>query len=311
MILKEFPDINWLKKQIETNFRNQRSWDNRPLPTPGWPSVILNVKTKASERLNVKGPFSIFMNVKGWSAIGVDKKRVRINENAYIVTNHGQYYDLLIDEPTATETLNIHFGEKFYMDALHTLNNKDEYLLDNPVGGNETHNLSIRTFFRDRNFDDLTRRLLNSYPSGALVKEEALFELFNHVFCQHQNDNKSIAALNTVKRGTREEILRRLLMARDYIHVFYQKPISLQELAHVSCLSKFHFLRLFKQAFCVSPYQYIKKIRLQCAINLIGKNKYTLDNIALMVGLENGSSLSRMIYQSLGVYPSGLFRDRK
>ena len=99
-------------------------------------------------------------------------------------------------------------------------------------------------------------------------------------------------------------------MARDYIHVFYQQPISLQELAGVSCLSRFHFLRLFKEAFYVSPYQYIKKIRIQHAIYLIGEKKHTLDDIAVMVGLKNGSSLSRMIYQSQGVYPTALLRDR-
>ncbi len=309
MILKEFPDISWLKKQIASGFQEQKSWDNRPLPDSGWPSVILNVKTRETERVNIKGPFSIFMNVKGWSAIGVDKKNIKINENAYVLTNPGQHYNLLIDEPTATETLNIHFGEKFYDEALHVLKNDDDFLLDNPFGQHLTFELPVKSFFRDHVFNHLINMVLSTASSGPLINDTALFALFKHVFEEFQEDNRKVESLKSLKKSTSEEIMKRLLIARDYIHVHYPLPISLQELSAISCLSRFHFLRLFKQAFGISPYQYIKKIRIQQALYLISKNQYTLEDIAAAVGLKNGSSLSRMIHQSQGVYPSRLFAN--
>ncbi|MDN5216255.1 AraC family transcriptional regulator [Fulvivirgaceae bacterium BMA12] len=309
MILKEFPDISWLKKQIASGFQDQKSWDNRPLPDSGWPSVILNVKTREAERVNIKGPLSIFMNVKGWSAVGVNKKNIKINENAYVLTNPGQHYNLLIDEPTATETLNIHFGEKFYEEALYVLKNDDNSLLNNPFGQHLTLELPIKSFFRDHTFNQLINMVLSTESSGSLINDAALFALFQHVFEEYQEDNRKGESLESLKRCTREEIMKRLLIARDYIHVYYPLPISLQELSAVSCLSRFHFLRLFKQAFGISPYQYIKKIRIRQALYLISKNQHTLEDIAAAVGLKNGSSLSRMIHQSQGVYPSGLFTD--
>lgn len=65
MILKEFPDINWLKRQIKSNFENRKTWENIRLKQSGWPSVILNVKTSGVERTAIKGPFTLFMNHSG------------------------------------------------------------------------------------------------------------------------------------------------------------------------------------------------------------------------------------------------------
>jgi len=55
--------------------------------------------------------------------------------------------------------------------------------------------------------------------------------------------------LPSLKSSTRKEIMRRLMVATDYIYTFYDRKLSLEELAQACCLSKFHFLRLFKIAF--------------------------------------------------------------
>ena len=309
MLLREFPDIAWLKKQIETRFHEQKSWDNQPLLSRGWPSVILNVKTREAERSNIEGPCSIFMNVKGWSMVGADKKNIKINENAYVLTNPGQHYNLLINEPKFTETLNIHFGEKFYEDALYVLKSNIDYLLNNPFVELKACSVPIKSFFRDQTFNSLINHVLATRLSEPLIADDSLFELFRYVFHEYQKDNENTSNLKSQKKSTREEVSKRLLVARDYIHMYYQLPISLQDLSQISCLSRFHFLRLFKEAFGISPYQYIKKIRIQRALHLISKNQNTLDDIALTVGLKNGSSLSRMIYLSEGVYPSVLFEN--
>ena len=130
MLLREFPDIHWLKKQIQTRFENQLSWDGRKLEQPGWPTVILNTKAKKVLRENISGPLSLFTTIHGASSIVVDGKRANVNENTFFISNPKQEYTL--DIAGEAEIFNVHIGEKMaeevWFDAIHS----DNFLLNNP-----------------------------------------------------------------------------------------------------------------------------------------------------------------------------------
>src|SRR5690349_21527217 len=113
MILREFPNLTWLKQQAEARFSNRTAWDGRPLPQSGWPNVILNVETKQTYRNNIRGPLSLFTNIQGESTVETGSKRVKIKENFFYLSNQAQHYTLDINEAKPTQTFNIHFGEYF------------------------------------------------------------------------------------------------------------------------------------------------------------------------------------------------------
>ena len=302
MLLNEFPDINWLKKAIQTNFSDKRSWDNKPLPNLGWPTAILNVKTNEAERKDIKGPFSLFLNISGKSQVTCDRKSIQLNTDTYLLSNYGQHYDLLINERQPTETFNIHFGEKLYQDTLHTLTTSVDQLLDEPWAQVTEFNQSIRTQFRGNQFNTFVEKVQANYQNEE--KESSLFDLLSHLLIENNKHFRETKSLSNVRSATKEELIKRIYLSVDFIHAYYNKPISLDQLAEVAMLSKFHFLRIFKSIFKLSPHQYIKQIRLQKAIEMIGKNQLPLYLIAQEVGLENGSSLSRMIFQLTGKRPT-------
>lgn len=302
MLLKEFPDIDWLKKAISQNFSEKRSWDNQPLPNLGWPTAILNVKTHQAERKDIKGPFSIFLNISGQSQLTCDQKTININSDTYIISNHGQHYDLLIKE--SAETFNIHFGEKLYQDTIHTLSKTTSQILDHTTSEGLPFNLNIKSNFRDHKFNSLVQQVRHNYNSEE--KENVLFELLSQILLENHKHFKQVENVSSIRISTKEELIRRIYLAVDFIHAYYTQPITLDQLADAAMLSKFHFLRVFKSIFRVSPHQYIKQIRLEKAMVLIKQNKLPLYLIAQQVGLENGSSLSRMIYQLTGLRPTTL-----
>ncbi|WP_422360420.1 helix-turn-helix transcriptional regulator [Reichenbachiella sp.] len=302
MLLTEFPDIHWLKKAIQQNFSEKRSWDNKPLPNLGWPTAILNVKTSQAERTDIKGPFSLFLNLSGTSEVTCDHKSIRLNTDTYLLSNHGQHYDLLINEQQTTETFNIHFGEKLYQDTIHALTNSNEQLLDEPSPYVIEFNQSIRTHFRGTQFNTLIEKVQASYQNEE--KESSLFDLLSYILKENNKHLREADNLSSVRLSTKAELLKRIYLSVDFIHAYYCKPITLEQLAEVAMLSKFHFLRVFKSIFRISPHQYIKQIRLQKAIALIKKDQLPLYLVAQQVGIENGSSLSRMMYQLTGQRPS-------
>ena len=56
---------------------------------------------------------------------------------------------------------------------------------------------------------------------------------------------------------------RRLLRALHYIQEHSEEPLSLDQLASVACMSKFHFLRCFRALLGVTPHQFLLAFRLR------------------------------------------------
>ncbi|MEP3387580.1 MAG: AraC family transcriptional regulator [Reichenbachiella sp.] len=307
MLLKEFPDIHWLKRAIQQNFSERRSWDNKPLPSHGWPTAILNVKTNQAERTDIKGPFSLFLNLSGSSEVTCDRKSVQLNTDTYLFSNQGQHYDLVIDNKRSTETFNIHFGEKLYQNTIHALTKSNDQLLDDISSPSPKWNQTIRSNFRDCNFNVLIKQVQNTY--GNEEKESSLFDLLSYVLIGNERHLRQINDLSSVRSSTKAELIKRIYLSVDFIHAYYDRSITLDQLADVAMLSKFHFLRVFKSLFKVSPHQYIKHIRLQKAIELIKQNQLPLNLVALRVGIENVSSLSRMMLQLTGRRPSSFMSN--
>ena len=308
MLISQFPNINWLKRQIKHQFQNQKGPNGVHLPTAGWPTVLLHTTASKTIREDIEGPLSIFMNVQGQSIIGVEKHQVLIKDNAYVLTNNKAHYDLILPNRNATEVFNIHFGTQFLKDASSWLYHTSGRLLDDPFDSNTPlPSFQLKATWRSSTFNRLVTQLQKLYlidTTPTEAKEVALLALFEYIVLNQQQQDKSIQFLKNTKKSTKVELLRRLYLAVDYIYAYYNAPIQLEELAQISCLSKYHFLRSFKQAFGVAPHQFIQQIRFQKALYLLQNSSANLQEIAFAIGLENASSLSRMVYKISGSYPS-------
>lgn len=305
MILQEFPDLRWLKQQVKHKFRYRRGWREAETPNPGWPSVVLNTQAQHVYRDNIAGPVSLFMNCRGNSLVTVENRTVRIADHSFFVTNQQQEYTLAIDELSPTETFNIHFGELFLEQLYHAEATQSSKLLDSPSNAAATSvNFYNRLHRKDEVVQRAIHRLQRVESEDLLLIEEILVDLAVHLLRLHQGDARKVRELPPVKAATRMEIYRRLRMAVDYIYSYYNHRLSLDELAEVAMLSKFHFLRLFKAAFCQTPHQFITKIRIEKAQELLRSSSQSLHSIAARVGLDNASSLSRLFRKHIGCYPS-------
>jgi AraC family transcriptional regulator len=305
MVYRAFPDLQWLRQQAEEGFASGKAWGGQTLPVRGWPSVILHVQAKNICRDNIRGPLSVFTNVTGKSRVTCGSKQVTIQEGYFFITNHDQRYTLEIDKNEPTETLNIHFGEYFADQVFNTLKLQPAKLLDNgfftaPHNRIECYN---KLYYRDSHFNLLAGQLKNNNGNN-LFEEEKLYELMVHLLRQNNEVTKIERNIPALKNATRHEIVKRLLAATDYIYSFYHRDITLEELAGVACLSKFHFLRLFKIAFHKTPHQFINDVKVEHARVLLRRTAMEVNTIARLLGFENTSSFSRMFYHQTGLYPS-------
>lgn len=302
MLFHDFPDLTWLKKQTEERFSNRNAYDGTSLTHAGWPTVILNVNTNQIYRDNIRGPFSFFSNLSGISTVTVEGKRASIDNDYFFLTNADQRYTLEVDKNKRAETFNIHFGEKWIEGISTTLLEKNEKQLDHPDHISKTPFHFVNKLYRkDIIIHRLQQQLLQA--QDHLQKEEVLYQLVTRLLSEQHKLRTLHESLTSLKSSTREEIMRRLFEATDYIHSSYHKPISLEDLSKVSCLSRFHFLRLFKQVFGQTPNQFITGLRIEKAKELLNKN-IEVKAISSYLGFDNASSFSRLFHQKTGLYPT-------
>lgn len=306
MLLKEFPDIAWLKSEIATNFQRKRSWTGTQLSHSGWPTAIINTSVKNAVRNDIKGTLSIFSNLSGESLVTVERRTIRLLPGQYFVTNQDQVYTLEIDGQQPTETFNIHLGTNFIQTVLADSQKKAKDLLE-PSAGHMPVNFHNALLFQDPTITNIFHHLKRSgedQNSNTLWHDEVLHDLMSHLLSKEQGLRQSILELPSLKKATRDELGKRLYIVADFIQTHYAQNLELEDLSRLACLSKFHFLRLFKSVFKQSPHQYLMAIRVQRAQDMLRHTSKSSWQIALETGLNNASSLTRIFHQKVGCSPS-------
>jgi transcriptional regulator GlxA family with amidase domain len=89
--------------------------------------------------------------------------------------------------------------------------------------------------------------------------------------------------------------------------------LSLEEMAQASGVSPFHFARQFKAATGHPPHEYLMRLRVDRAQELISKNgrNWTLAAIAQDSGFADQSHMSRHFRRVLGVTPGEFAEARR
>ena len=84
----------------------------------------------------------------------------------------------------------------------------------------------------------------------------------------------------------------------------YQKNYSLDEYAQMCNMSKFHFLRIFKDVTGVSPLEYRNKVRFDHAKELLQDTSIPINAISRAVGYSSDTYVCDAFKSKTGVSPS-------
>ncbi len=136
----------------------------------------------------------------------------------------------------------------------------------------------------------------------ALELEVALHRVVVSAFAEFSNLRRPL--LRSTNRVSHRKIARVL----DYIRALdpLQNPtaVTLDQLAGVAELSKFHFLRQFAQVVGITPGAYLRTLRLCHAARKLRQGRGSILEIALSVGFADHPSFSRAFARHMGMTPS-------
>ena len=88
------------------------------------------------------------------------------------------------------------------------------------------------------------------------------------------------------------EVFERLNRARQFIDQSYDLPLDLQQISSHACFSRYHFLRLFRQAFNKTPHQYLVERRIEKAKELLSSDELRVTDVCFELGFKSMGSLS-------------------
>jgi len=105
-------------------------------------------------------------------------------------------------------------------------------------------------------------------------------------------------------KSDRSDLYKRLCRARQFIDDFYDLPLDLAEISKQACLSRFHFLRLFRDTFQTTPHQYLIQRRIEKAKELLRSKPVSVTDVCFEVGFQSLGSFSSLFRRCVGDGPA-------
>jgi AraC family transcriptional regulator len=145
--------------------------------------------------------------------------------------------------------------------------------------------------------EELTQNRLGS----ALYRDTLILQLHIQILRSIIGDSGKVSRPSRAEPALFPHNLRRAL---EYIHDHFREDITLAEIAATAYLTPYHFSRVFKQHYGVSPYQYVIQYRLREAARLIQHSPLSISEIALWLGFATPSHLTRSFKRQYGMTPT-------
>jgi len=93
-----------------------------------------------------------------------------------------------------------------------------------------------------------------------------------------------------------------------HLHGSLDDAVTLESMASIACLSKYHFCRMFQSYFGQTPIQYVWRVRLERAARMLTLSTDPITSVALDAGFASSQSFSQAIRGRFGRSPREIKR---
>ncbi|RCH54960.1 AraC family transcriptional regulator [Mucilaginibacter hurinus] len=264
--------------------------------------------TSKQNELQCCDDFNIRFVLSGSESYHLGRRHLSIHPDSFLILNKGTQYASSVLSNDPARTFSINFDQKFLVDFKNCWLQKHDRLLNRQCFSQkieEEFNETIYPFRGDIKYNifHLKSHLDNGVQDELLINEYLHHCLINYYKIYNDEIFEKAEKLNFLNSSTRVEILRRLNLAKEYLYSNFNTNVTLEDLAEHACLSVNHLLRTFKQAFNLTPHQFLIQLRLQRAQLLLKTTPYSINEIVGMVGFECPSSFIRLFRTHYKVTP--------
>ncbi len=228
----------------------------------------------------------------------------RLNPGQALVINPSRDYASTIGADNS-QTFCVSYGSRLVAEARWAWKANAAEALEGP-DDSPPPLLLERVYGSDAGFDAYLRELLlATHELDRDRLEDTALALLDCLLEHDQQGWQYAEELDIRKESLRREALQRLHRARDYMESTWNSKATLDDWAQVACMSRFHFLRLFRSAFGETPRQYYIRRRLERAGQMLLETEENVTEISLECGFESLSHFSNAFRRHFGVSPQG------
>jgi AraC-like DNA-binding protein len=147
------------------------------------------------------------------------------------------------------------------------------------------------------------QQMMRFKPQRAAIARSLLDKVVTECEPLLEEAVRVLDGIPALKPATRYETLRRLNVARSYLHDVTDRAVELPELARVAGISRFQLLRHFRDAFGAPPAAYHRNLRLRLAKEEIDRRLRSCGDAAQRYGFADCSSFSHAYRRAFGTSP--------
>ena len=276
----------------------------------GSDNVVLEARAKQHKVDHYAGPLSIKTVLNGEVSWIINGRELVVDPLSFLIISDGEPYSMNIDAAKPVETCCVFFAPGFVERVALDSTSPLERSLDEPERAAPAMTyLSALHGDRERKLAGRVQGLAPRCraalaPSGF---EEDFLDLASQLLEYYEQIRDESARVPAVKASTREELYRRLLVGREYIHAHVSGELSLESVARAASVSLFHFHRGFTRAFQLTPHAYLTGLRLDRAHRMLESGTSVIET-SLDVGFSSPSTFSRLFRSRFGQAPSAVRR---
>jgi AraC-like DNA-binding protein len=309
MVLREFPEFLGRRNGGAADASRRETFFAR------WQSE--SVLIGARVRYTQFGPFRHRLSIKAaWNGrehYYVGERRVAVDDDTYLILNEGQSYASAVHEHTPVDTFSVFFRSGLADEVLGALSAPPARVLENGAEPlRRTPHFAEHLRPHDATVTPLLHEILALVHAGSddeMLYEQQLIRLLERMLDAESAFRRGAENFDAARSTTRAELHRRVMLAADFIHSNYTRPIVLDDIAAAARLSKYYLVRLFSEVHGVAPHAFLLRKRISAARRLLTSSALDVNEVAEATGLGTRWSLYRQLRKQLGVNAQGLRRD--
>ncbi len=259
---------------------------------------------------NAFSNFSLKFSPEGGIGFKIQEKEINLSKNEMLLAARRPGVLSYIDSENVVTYISIDISPDTLDEAFNFLKKENKEL---PVEFKSfftsplffDHICNIQEVAYSQIINQLVKALYSEKSCFSFIDDKWFLKLAREIIKEEYFIYFALNNLHSLKKlSTRKEILLRLLNGKKYIDTNYLANPEISKVASYCNLSVFYFFRSFKQAFQLTPYQYLLQKRLDHALSLMVLNRYSLTEIAFSCGFPDIFTFSKAFKRQFRYPPS-------
>ena len=230
-----------------------------------------------------------------------------VGDENFLVVNAGQEYEFTTPAQSPLFNFTIFMSELEVADAWASIDRSEQSLLEDPITNDQTlPEFLVAPMPVKEHVKRIRSRLRLATLAGSLStasKAGAVAQIIDEALSMQWAAMGQIRRVRASRPSTREEAVRRIRRAINFIESDPVRRLDLSLLANVSCMAKYHFLRRFKDVTGQTPHQFILRLRLDRAEKLLMDTNMSAAEIGRRCGFADPTSFSSAFRSTRGLPP--------